>query len=397
MAHAENISVLNIPPSVSGIGIKFRPPARAARLRKRHVAALISFAFCVCLPVLLAAGYLWLRAADQYASTVAFSVRSEEPSSGLEMLGGIADLSGSNASDSDILYDFLRSQQLVAEVQNELDVAAMWARPAKDWIFAYGLSGTIEDLHDHWGRMIEVSHDTTRGIIEVRARAFDAQEATQINEAILERATELINDINNIAREDAVRYALGDLQRSKTRLAQARRDMTEFRVQHQIVDPSVDMSTQSTLLATLEAQLTETLIEIEMLSANDRRSDARLKEARFRANVLTDRIAQQRTDRVLGRDAVGNTGMAALYGQYEELLVEVAFAEESHQLARVGFEAALSEARRNTRYLAAHITPTKAQQSRFPERGLILSVIALGAFLSWALLALVGFSFLDRR
>lgn len=89
--------------------------------------------------------------------------------------------------------------------------------------------------------------------------------------------------------------------------------------------------------------------------------------------------------------------MAELFGDYERLVVDVEFAEQSYQAARAGFESAISEARRNTRYLAAHVLPTKAEKSLFPQRGLILSFIALSAFLTWALCALIGFSFLDRR
>lgn len=89
--------------------------------------------------------------------------------------------------------------------------------------------------------------------------------------------------------------------------------------------------------------------------------------------------------------------MAQLFGEYERLIVEVEFTEQSYQAARAGFDAAVSDARRNTRYLAAHVLPTRAQQSLFPKRGLILTFIAVGAFLIWALIALIGFSFLDRR
>ena len=56
------------------------------------------------MPALVTAFYLWTRAADQYASDVAFSVRTEEKGSAIELLGGITELSGSSSSDTDILY-----------------------------------------------------------------------------------------------------------------------------------------------------------------------------------------------------------------------------------------------------------------------------------------------------
>ncbi|WP_439141820.1 capsule biosynthesis protein [Planktotalea sp.] len=394
MALAENISVL-IPGKKQST--PFKPTVRPARLRRRHVAIAISFAILVCLPVMISAWYLWARAADQYASTFAFSIRSEEPSSGLELLGGIAGISGSGASDSDILYDYLKSQQLVEQMQDALNLSALWSKPLNDPVFAYDSSGSIEDLHMHWGQMVDISLDSTRGIIEVRARAFSPLEAQDIGAQILRKSEDLINQINNIAAEDSVRYALDDLQRTKARLANARGALTEFRILNEIVDPSFDFGAQSSLMASLEAQLSETQIEIDILSANTRRSDTRLNQAQTHKNVLQLRIDEERTKRVLGAADSGNQNRAQIFGEYERLVVDVEFAEQSYQAARASFETAVSDARRNTRYLAAHIFPTIAEQSLFPKRGLILSLIALAAFLFWALLSLIGFSFLDRR
>ena len=394
MALAENISVLKPRQASSQT---FRPTVRTTRFRLRHIAAIISFIAIVCIPIAASAWYLWARAADQFASVFSFSIRSEEPTSGIELLGGIADISGSGANDSDILFDYLRSQQIVAQIQSETNIAQFWSRPDRDPIFAFQNTGFIEDLHTHWEQMVDISLESTRGIIQVQTKAFTPQEAHKIAVEILAKSEDLINEINNIAHEDSVRYALGDLQRTKNSLANARSALTEFRILNEIVDPSVDVSTQTELLGSLDAQLTETLIEIDILSENTRRSDPRLNQAETRKRVLQTRIDQERRKRVFGLDLLGQKNMAQLFGDYERLLVDVEFAEQSYQAARAGFETAVSEARRNTRYLAAHILPTMAEQSLFPKRGLILSFIALGSFLIWALCALIGFSFLDRR
>lgn len=397
MARADNISVLPSKPDAPRAPVAFVPPVRSARLRRRHVALAFSFALMVIAPIVISAGYLWIRATDQFASTVAFSVRSEEPTTGLELLGGIADVSGGGASDNDILYDFLGSQHIVEQLQTSLSLDAIWGTPKKDPIFAFAPTGQIEDLHAYWERMVTVSHDTSRGIIEVHTRTFKPDDARAINEAILQAATELINQINNVARDDAVRFALGDLQRSKDQLTQARRALTEFRISNEMVDPTLDAEIQSNLIATLDAELTETLIEIEILSSTTRASDIRLNQLRTRANVLRARIVEERQSRAMPRAADTSIGIAELFGTYERLLVDVEFAQERYQASRASFDAALSDAQRITRYLAAHILPTRAQKSQYPQRELILAMIALGALLTWCLLSLIAFSFLDRR
>lgn len=394
MSVAENISVL---PTKQRKQVPFAPPVPSAKWRLRHKWVAGSFVLCVLVPLVISAWYLYTRAADQYASTVAFSVRSEEPGNGLEMLGGIAELSGSGANDSDVLYDYLISQQFVGEAEQAIGLSRLWSDPENDVIFGYNASGTIEDLLKHWRLMVDVSHDAARGIIEVRARAFSPEAAVAINNVVLQASTDLINQINGVAREDLVRYALEDLQRAKGQLATARQDLTRFRIENNIVDPMVDAAQKSSQIARLDEQLTQALIDVEMLSGNTRVGDTRLAQAEQRARVIRKRIAQERAGISSGANEVGRANMAQLFGEYERLVVDVEFAELRYRSSRASFDAALSETRRKTRYLAAHVHPTEPQKSMFPRRAVILSMIGGALILAWMSFVLIGFSFLDRR
>ena len=90
-----------------------RPAAAPARFRRRHRLLAASFGLCVGLPVLLMTAYLYLVAADQYASTVGFTVRTEESGSAMDILGGLTKLSSASSSDTDILYKFIQSKEMV--------------------------------------------------------------------------------------------------------------------------------------------------------------------------------------------------------------------------------------------------------------------------------------------
>lgn len=119
----------------------------------------------VLLPVLVAGWYLWDRAADRYVSTVAFSVRSADTSSAMQLLSGLGQLAGSSSSsDTDILYQFIQSQELVGKIDDAIDLRAIWSRadPAVDPLYAFHVPGTIEDLMRYWPRMVKV-YNTERG------------------------------------------------------------------------------------------------------------------------------------------------------------------------------------------------------------------------------------------
>ena len=373
-----------------------------AHVRGRHWLLMLSFLLLVLAPLGATGWYLYERAADQYASTVAFSVRREDTTSALDLLGGITALSGSSSSDTDILYEFLQSQKLVADMDAALDLRRLWAKPENDPYFAFDPAGSIEDLVTYWSRMVQIYYDSGSGLIEIRVLAFAPEDATRIADALFSQSSEMINDLSAIAREDSIRYAREELNTAMERLKVAREVVTAFRNLHQMVDPSMDMAVQTGLLATLESQLAAALIEVDLLGDSAGSADPRMVQAQRRVEVIEARIAAERDKMGMGTGPDGAAGsgpaaFASLVSEYERLGVEREFAERTYVAALASYDGALSEARRKSRYLAAHILPTTAETSRFPERGTLLALIGGFLFLAWTILALVAYALKDRR
>ena len=377
--------------------VPVRSAARPAGLRRRHLGAFLSFVLMVVAPIALSGWYLWERAVDQYASTVGFSVRTEEVTSPVELLGGISALSGSGTSDADILYEFIQSQELVRRVDEAVDLRSIWSSPDNDPIFAYDPSGTIEDLVNHWGRKVQIYYDAGSGLLEVRSLAFAADDARAISEVIFAESSRMINALSDSAREDAIKYAREELDNSVERLKSARTALTSFRNRTQIVDPTVDMQTQAGLLGNLQAQLASALIDLDLLVASTRTGDTRIDQAQRRVDVIEARIDDERRKLGIGNGDQDGTVFADLLGEYESLAVDREFAEQSYVAALANYDAAFADARRQSRYLAAHILPTLAEKSLFPRRLETLGVISVFLFLIWSIFILVLYSIRDRR
>jgi capsular polysaccharide transport system permease protein len=407
MSLAENVDLRRSAPQRPGVPFPFapqlpkgRPVAGPVRAAPRHRVLMFSFFLFVLGPVFAASGYLYKNAADQYASTLGFTVRSEDVSSPVDLLGGYGgSIGGSGSRDSDILYEFIGSQELVARLDARLDLKALYGRHAQtDPVLAFGPEGTIEDLVDYWQRMVRISYDSTAGLMELRVLAFDPAEATAIAEAIYEESSLMINELSAIARNDATRYAKQDLDAAILRLKAAREAMTSFRVQNQIVDPKADIQGQMGLLNTLQAQLAEALINQDLLDgASSRRDDPRLAQAQRRIDVIEARIADERRKFGVGSADPAETNYATKMAEFERLSVDTQFAERAYTIALANFDAAMAEANRKSRYLAAYIKPTKAEKSAYPQRGLFVGLIGLFAFLIWSILALSFYAIRDRR
>ena len=375
---------------------KVKKPARPAKARKRHVALFITLILIVVIPCAVVYSYLYTRAHDQYASMVGFSIRSEEVPSAVELFGGISSISSGSNSDSEILYEFVQSQKIVRTIDEVLDLRALFSKPDNDPYFSFDPDGSIEDLTRHWQRMVSVDHDSGSGLLELRVLAFTAADAQSIAEEIVRQCSIKINQLSAIARDDATGYARVELDKAVDRLKSAREAVISFRNTYQIVDPTLESQSKLGVLSSLQQQLTETYVELDLLASVSGKNDPRIRQANRKIKVIEERIASERQK--IGLDSEGtDQGFSSILGEFERLSVDLEFAQQTYLTALTSYDNAQAKAQRQSRYLAAYIEPTLAETAEYPSRISILALVSLFLFLTWSLIILIYYSIRDRR
>ena len=382
---------------------QIRPVAEPARMRHRHWGLALSALICVVLPVIVTALYLFLIAADQYASTVGFIVRREEGHDvSSSLLGGLASFAGaSGGSESDIVYEFIQSQEMVETINARMNLRALFS---KNWpgdpVFALDPDATIEKLLSYWQRMVRISYDQSTRLIEIRVQAFSPAAAQELANEILLESQRKINDLNTQSRTDLMRYATQDLDVALARLKSSREAMTQFRTRTQSGDPESDIQGRMGVISNLQQQLAEALVNYDLLlMQTENAKDPRIEQAQRRIEVIRERIAAERENFSTASNEVGELGedYPKLIAEYESLLVDRQYAEETYRLALASVDLARTEASRQSLYLAAFIRPTLPQTAEYPRRFVLTGLIALFLVLAWTIAILIYYSVRDRR
>lgn len=378
-----------------------QPIARPARMRTRHWGLAFSFVLLVLAPLAAILFYLWTIASDQYISTTGFTVRGQESGGATELLGGLAQFTGgaSTASDSDILYEFIQSQEMVEAVNAQVDLRAHYsAKWPDDRVFALWPGATVEDLVWYWQRILGISYDSGTGLMEVTALAFDAETAQRITQIVVAESQDRINALNTQAREDAMRYARADLDEALEQLKTARQALTNFRTRTKIVDPEADIQSRLGVMSNLQQQLAEALIEYDLLRGTTNANDPRLTKAQQRIDVIRERIVIERQTFTSDSTETGAVGedYPSLIAEYESLTVDREYAEQTYRAAQTALEVARDDAARQSRYLATYIKPTLATESEYPQRPVLSGLAALFLLLFWSILSLIYYSIRDR-
>lgn len=374
--------------------------AAPARVKRRHSFAAISFVIAVLLPTALSVGYLYGLAHDQYASRVAFSIRGQENVGPMSFLGAFSQTVSGGGADAEIVYELIRSQQMVEAAFSALPLDEIYNVPEKDFVFRLGDDQPIERKVEYWRWMTDVSFDGATGLVNFQARAFDPESARRVAAFVLDESTRIVNEISLQAREDAVSVARNVLNKAEDRLRDMRRRIRAFRDVEQEVDPVANARAAVGLLATLRERLAAAKIELDNYMSLVGEQGPRAPALRQTVTSLEARIAEERERLGGGADGDDNNGgrvFSDLMSEYEELMVELEFAENAYVSALSSFEQAQVEARRQTRFLSPHIEPTLSVEAEYPQRALMSVGIFVILTVAWAVILLILYNIRDRR
>ncbi len=377
------------------------------KAKARHNLIIAAFLFLVCIPSALFTAYMFLVASDQYHSTTAFAVRSSQTSPATEVLGLVLDSgSESTTSNSYIVNDYLRSQAILEDLPSSVNVQEIFNREGSDWLFRMGRDLPIEDQLAFWNRMVDVSYDSTSGVIFVEVRSFHPEDSTTLAAAILHRSEELVNQLSETSRRQTVRFAEETVARAEARLKAIRKQLLAYREQTQEVSPEHDARIATEMIAGLDQRVASKEAERKTLETYLDADSPRIRMLSQEISALRAQIADERlrlgtgsNSRTAGNTNNGKGDRASIsfrIADYSELALEEEFARQLYTTALAGLEQARQEADNKSLYLATFINPTLSQDAQYPHRFLYSLAFFLLLGGTWVVVVLMYYNIRDR-
>lgn len=356
----------------------------SARRKRLHAGPLL-FLLVVILPVTLTGAYLYGVAQDQYHSRTSFSIRSQQGggAAAQSFLGILSTVSSSgSAQDLDILKDYIRSQAMLNRLEGKVDLDAIFAQRGNDRLFSLPANASTEDLLTYWRWMVRVSSEARDGILHLEVKAFSAEDAQLLASEILAASSDLINQLSNQAREDNIRLSSELVVEARAEVQKVLEQLTEFRREHQIVSPDLEVQASSGVLTALQTQLAEALVSREQLTVLSTQNDPRVQNLNNRIEALRSQITAERSNLSQG-DLGANVD---IYGRYQSLLLDQEMMNGAYAQALADLAVAHAESRRQARYVAVHVPPTLAETPQYPRKIRIIVTTGIILVLFWSIL-----------
>ncbi len=380
-----------------------RGAAAGARVRPRPVGAIsrllpvvnVWFWVIVGLPTLIAAVYYFGIASDMYMSEADFVVRGPGTAKSLDGIAGMlqARSSGEQPGQDEalIVQRFIMSRDAVRKLALHDDLRAVLGRPEGDTVSRFpGITywrDDFEALYQAYSRFVEVDIDGETGVSVLKVKAYRPDDAQKIAQALLTYSEHLVNQLNDRAREGALRSFQKEVDVTQRQIGGLQTQLTAYRIKQQMLDPKSAAEGPLALLKVLNTERASAQAQLADALRNSPNSP-QIPLFKTRIASLDRLIADQRTK------ITGDTNsVAAAQTEYERLDEARKLVETQLASAYRSLEAARLDVQRQALFLETIAQPTLPDYPLYPRRlvsfSMVLASCLLAYGIAWLLVASV--------
>lgn len=352
----------------------------------------LGFLILVIIPVVLAGLYLGFIASDRYVATTQFTVRNgQQPDL---MLGGLTTLTQQPGQNTDIVANYIGSNDMIAALGRRFNLRAVYDWPQADIFSRISTAEPAEKFNRYWNNHISVNVDNGSNIVTVSVEAFTPQDALMVASGVLAESENLVNAMSDRSRRDALRDTVSELKGYEQELDAKTRAVRALRDKSGLIDPKTTNDAASQTLQTMHTQLANMRIEYS--------SDLRyVRSDAPQMQILSHRIADTQNqisllERQLAGPAINaNPNLAASAAMFDKANLDLSVAQQQYAAGVLAMEKARAGLEEQLIYVLPFERPTLPQEALYPRRLLDLVMVAGICLAIWG--ALAGLALLARN
>lgn len=340
----------------------------------------------VAVPNLAAALYFGLLASDQYVSEAKFTVSSGV----IPKMDGVGSVTGVPpiliVQDTQVVTNYIHSRAMVEQLERMVALREAYSSDAIDW-WARFRKKPIEQFVDYWEKMSGTSIAFPSGIVTVTVRAFSAEDAKRIADAVVKLSENLINDLNDRMRRDTVLASERDMERAAQKLAHARLDMEVARNTEGLLDVNQTNKGLGDLMTGLETDLlkVQQQYQSQLRYVTPEAPQMRFLKSQITAlqGQLDDLKAQVTSQSEKGASAMAEKTLSGKMTKFSELDLEQRIAEKQYAVSVAAVEAARILSERRMLYLHEIVAPALPEEAKYPKRWLSVGITLVTSLIAW--------------
>lgn len=337
--------------------------------------------------------YIVMYTQNRYVSKSQFAVVVKDTSN-VDLSSGLASIisSGSVANtDTQSAIGFIKSADLLQELEIEFDLLKHYSSPDKDFVFKLADDAPLEDRLEYYRARIIPEYNSSTGLIDLQVDTFSPALSYEISQKILSKTETFVNTLNKGVAERRMSFVKRELERSHDTIQKAGQALLDFQSKYQLINPDAIIQARLESIQKLKLDLITREIELTTLKTNSP-SSPNINTLVTSIDELKKEIVKQENT-FAGED---HAKLSQILSEYRQLVLNIEFSQKLREGSEVLLEKTRAEAISNSRFFSLIQNPYLAEEYTHPRRlYLCCTVIAIILLCFYILRALI-MSIFDR-
>lgn len=340
----------------------------------------------VIVPWFFYAFYLVLLASPQYESTSKLIVKSTNTGAAFDPASLLLPaVSGSAVNNESLLVQaFIESNDMLLYLDRTLVISEHYTSADADFFSRLSSGYSKEDLLDFYRDHVTVEVDSTSSIITLKTRAYSPDTAQDINNQLVDRAENFINEINNQVAESRLEFAQSEHDIVEKKLQNAKSELLAFQSQYSVLDPTAEGAAFQQITFSLESSLAQKKAELAALRASMSDNAPEVLSVQREIAALESQIISEK-QRITDNGSSSELSVSEQMANYSNLQVQLELAIQAYSASLITLEKARVETYEQLQHLVTVESPTLPEDNAYPEVIYDLTVFGVFAFLLYGI------------
>ena len=293
------------------------------------------------------------------------------------MAAGVSGASG--GTESQLVEAYIQSADMIKYLDKTIGLREHYMSDKADMFSGLSSSHKQEDFYQFYLDHIDVSVDSASSVISLRTRAFDAEYAQIINQAIVDKAEEFINNINNNLAKSKLTFAKGEHEIVEQKLQQAKTEILAFQSKYNVLDPTAEGAAFQQIAFSLEATLAQKKAELSTMSTMMSNVAPEVINIKREIAALQKEVEKQKERISTAEGESEALSVSELMALYSNLQVQLQLAIQAYSSSLITLENARVEAYQKLQHLVTVESPTLPDDNAYPT--VIYNLVLFGVSL----------------
>ena len=301
--------------------------------------------------------------------------------------------SSSQVQDSMIVKEYLQSLDMFKEVDGKFLLSKHYKSTSIDFIERLSKNATTEEILDMYNKHLVILYDETAGILHISFLHVNPKKAHDILQFLVNRVDFQINEFNRRKAEKQLRFVENEYKKAKAKFDAASLAVENYQNDHLILDPTVEATSKSSIIAELELKLSQKQLEY----ATKKRY---LNDGNFELISLKNQIKEiKRSIKKAKEKLTGHekNRLNKVLFAYEQLKMQLEFATEVYKNALLQLETTKIEVAKNDKTLSIISKPDLPDGYTYPNKPRIFITILIIILLIYGIVTMLGSIIRDHK